>query len=56
MDEVFITEGIGRITFEDDLLNIIVLEIDEKFLTTLKNDPNIIRIEEARTGRLLNVG
>ena len=55
LDKVYLLEKYGRITYVDEFINIVFLEIDEKLIPLLSKLPFVSGIEESGKGSLLMV-
>ncbi|WP_449290076.1 hypothetical protein [Paenibacillus chungangensis] len=55
MDKVYLLEKYGRITYVDEFIDVVFLEIEEKLIPSIIKLPFVSGIEESGKGSLLLV-
>lgn len=55
MDKVYLLEKYGRITFVDEFINVVFLEVEEKLIPMVSKLSFVSGIEESGKGSLLMV-
>lgn len=55
MSKIYQLEKYGRITYIDEFIDVVFLDVDEKLITSLAELSFVSRIEESRKGSLLLV-
>jgi hypothetical protein len=55
MDKVYLLEKYGRITYVDEFIDVVFLEIEEKHIPSVSKLPFVSGIEESGKGSLLMV-